>query len=297
MSTPNPRPYDPRYVAARRVLLDALHALSAHSDAIVIAGAQAVYLHTGATDLDLTIAPYTTDGDLAINPSLLGDDPVLEAVMEGAGFHLSPQPGGHIEPGIWLAPAGIDDSDLFVPVDLIVPEGAYSGGGTRAARLGPHGKRAARRAVGLEAALIDNATMTITALDPADDRAIDAHVAGPAALLVAKAHKINDRLASPRADRLVDKDAADVLRLMQATSPRDVGATLAQLRVHPTAGPATEAAIGYLAASFGRQGRPGIDMATRAMQLALTPEYIEALAVAYVTALISAALQADPSPR
>jgi hypothetical protein len=212
-------------------------------------------------------------------------------VIEGAGFHLSPQPGGHIEPGIWLAPAGIADSELFVPVDLIVPEGAYTGGGSRGARLGPHGKRAARRAVGLEAALIDNSTMTITALDPDDERSIDAQVAGPAALLVAKAHKINDRLKSPRVDRLVDKDAADALRLMQATSARDVGATLAQLRVHPTAGPATEAAIGYLSAFFGRPGRPGIDMATQAMQLAVTPEYIEALAVAYTTALIAAALQ------
>lgn len=31
-----------------------------------------MYLRTG--DANLAIAPYTTDGDLAINPSLLGDD-------------------------------------------------------------------------------------------------------------------------------------------------------------------------------------------------------------------------------
>jgi hypothetical protein len=73
------------------VLLDAL---AAHEQAIVIAGAQAIYLQTGAADLDLAISPYTTDGDLVVNPSLLGDDPRLEA----AGFHLSPQDCGHIEP-------------------------------------------------------------------------------------------------------------------------------------------------------------------------------------------------------
>lgn len=41
---------DPRYVAARRVLLDALTVLASHGDAIILAGAQAVYLHTGTAD-------------------------------------------------------------------------------------------------------------------------------------------------------------------------------------------------------------------------------------------------------
>jgi len=60
---------DPRYGAARRVLLDALQALQAHADALVIAGAQAVYLHTG--DGDLAVAPFTTDADLAVDPKAL----------------------------------------------------------------------------------------------------------------------------------------------------------------------------------------------------------------------------------
>ena len=38
---------DPRYVAARRVLLDALDALASQRRAVVVAGAQAVYLRTG----------------------------------------------------------------------------------------------------------------------------------------------------------------------------------------------------------------------------------------------------------
>ena len=36
---------DPLYVRARRALLDAADALEAHLDAVVLVGAQAVYLH------------------------------------------------------------------------------------------------------------------------------------------------------------------------------------------------------------------------------------------------------------
>jgi hypothetical protein len=74
---------DWRYVAARRVLLDALQALEPHAAALVIAGAQAVYLHTG--DGDLAVAPFTTDADLALDPDQLAGDPLLEAAMSDAG--------------------------------------------------------------------------------------------------------------------------------------------------------------------------------------------------------------------
>ena len=72
-----PQDLDPRYVAARRVLLDALTVLAPHGDAVILAGAQAVYLHTGAADL--AIAPYTTDGDLVLDPLLLGEAPELRS--------------------------------------------------------------------------------------------------------------------------------------------------------------------------------------------------------------------------
>ena len=57
---------DPLYVRARCALLDALDALEPHLDAIVLVGAQAVYLHTA--DTELSVAEYTTDADLAIAP-------------------------------------------------------------------------------------------------------------------------------------------------------------------------------------------------------------------------------------
>jgi hypothetical protein len=77
---------DPRYVAARRVLLDALLALEPHAAAVIIAGAQAVYLHTG--DGDLAVAPFTTDADLAVDPEQLASDPLIEAAMTGAAAML-----------------------------------------------------------------------------------------------------------------------------------------------------------------------------------------------------------------
>ena len=57
--------------------------------------------------------------------------------------------------------------------------------------------------------------MEIQALDPSDSRSVTMHVAGPGALVVAKVHKIAER--SSASDRMSDKDALDMLRLLQAT--------------------------------------------------------------------------------
>jgi hypothetical protein len=50
----------------------------------VLVGAQAIYLRTG--DAKLAVAPYTADGDVAIDPSGLMEDPKLAEVLSGAGF-------------------------------------------------------------------------------------------------------------------------------------------------------------------------------------------------------------------
>lgn len=81
---------DPRYVAARKVLLDALFALQPHGKAVIVVGAQAIYLRTGMNDVG--IAPYTSDGDIAVDPTILGDEPELEATMRSAGFDILPRP-------------------------------------------------------------------------------------------------------------------------------------------------------------------------------------------------------------
>jgi hypothetical protein len=93
-------------------------------------------------------------------------------------------------------------------------------------------------------------------------------------------HKLHDRVESGRSDRLDDKDAADVVRLMQATSPRTVGLTVARLCSDPIAGTVSTHAVEYLEELFGRRGRVGIRMAAAALRLGLPEERVEALSVA-----------------
>ena len=84
-------------------------------------------------------------------------------------------------------------AQAIVTVDLLVPR-ALGGPGRRAARMGEsHGKRTAMKAHGLEAAVVDNQLTVLGALDPADSRSFEIRVAGPAALLVSKIHKVAER--------------------------------------------------------------------------------------------------------
>lgn len=145
---------DPEYIEARTVLLDALDALADHRQALVVVGAQAVYLRTDPLE---GYQPFTTDADVVVDPALLPPRPGIERAMRGAGFHLKGEDTGRPEPGVWEARVAVADrrDDLVIPVDLIVPEAVAPPGGRRGARLGgEHGKRAARRAVGLEGALV-----------------------------------------------------------------------------------------------------------------------------------------------
>jgi len=104
---------------------------------------------------------------------------------------------------------------------------------TGGARLGPHGNLAARRSVGLDAVHVDRDITTVAAPDPQDGRRVDVEVAGGAALKVAKANTTDDLSAGGRPDRLKDKDASDVVRMMQTVSPREIGLTPAPLRTIP----------------------------------------------------------------
>ena len=83
------------YVEARRVLLDVLTALGPHLDAVVLVGAQAVYLRTeGRIE---GYQPFTTDADVVLDPSRLEPIPPLGEARTRAGFTLTD------EPGIWEA--------------------------------------------------------------------------------------------------------------------------------------------------------------------------------------------------
>ena len=106
---------DELYVLARRVLLDALEALGPHRSAVVLAGAQAVYLRVG--EADLAVAPFTTDGDLVLEPGVLEERPPLEEVLRGAGF----QPSSGDSVGIWVTHRPLGAGSVSVSADLLVP--------------------------------------------------------------------------------------------------------------------------------------------------------------------------------
>lgn len=149
----------------------------------------------------------------------------------------------------------------------------------------PRYVEARRVLVGLEAALIDNSEMSVTALDPADSRSISIKVARVPALLVAKIHKLSDRLAGDREDRQDDKDAADVVRLMGAADATSVAATLAALSAHASAGEVTLEAIERFGELFGSRAGEGIQMASRSLRTAIPAERVRAICLAYVEEL------------
>ena len=264
---------DPLYVRARTALLDAADALTEQRDALVLVGAQAIYLHTGRADF--AVAEYTTDADFCIAPAVLTDAPLLSGLLKARGF----SPGDH--PGAWSSPDGIS-------VDLMVPEAVAGPGPRRArgARLGPHGKRAARRAKGLEGALVDRKRITIPSLHPGVERSLAMLVAGPAALLVAKIHKIAERIGA--ADRVSDKDALDVLRLLQAIETATLAAGLAQLANDELSTAVTDEAVSQLAPLFGNPQAPGIGMAVRAGRPNAEADVISASFTALVSDLLAA---------
>ena len=134
--------FDPNYIEARETLLDAVEALEPHSNAVILVGAQAVYVHTESEDESFAVAPFTYDADIALDPELLEDSPVLIAAMSRAGFQL------HNPPGLYKR-------DSRAQVDLLVPK-AVGGPGRRGARLGGHGHDAARQVHGLEGVLVSH---------------------------------------------------------------------------------------------------------------------------------------------
>ncbi|MEV0623199.1 hypothetical protein AB0I81_58480 [Nonomuraea sp. NPDC050404] len=196
--------------------------------------------------------------------------------MNSAGFHRDPLDG---QPGAWLNSEGI-------PVDLMVPE-ALAGPGTkntRAARIPPHDRRATRRARGLEAAVIDNTIMAVTALDADDAREYRVRVAGSAALLVAKLHKIAERASVPH--RLNDKDAHDAYRVLIDADTAELAAAFRFLLQEPISSEVTSEAVEYLTTLFAAgPDALGSTMAGRAEEGIGEPE-----TVALATSLLAADL-------
>jgi len=259
--------------------LDALDALGPQRGAVILIGAQAIYLHTGA--IDMAVSEFTIDADIALDPALLQQVPEIEAAMTAAGFHRGKRVGA------WVARRTIGGVDSDVEVDLMVPE-AVGGPGSRAARLHGHGKHVARKARGLEAALVDKGAMSITALDALDVRSFSVAVAGPAALIVSKLHKIQERLAEREQRRLDAKDALDVLRLLRAVPTEDLASTFKKLLATNVCSEVTREALAGLKDLFSTARGVGSQMAVRAAGPLAVADEIAASCAALTVDLLDA---------
>lgn len=279
----------PLFVEARRILLDALDALGPQRAAVVLIGAQAVYLRVG--DAGMAVTVHTTDADLGVLPEFLSDAPRLGDVLRAADFRLSD------DVGTWMKDSALVAGSKPVPIalDLMVPD-AVGGPGRRAARIPPHGDRTARKARGIEAALYDRSSMTVRALDAKDTRTFDVDVAGPAALLVAKVHKIRDRANDEKRNQEIAKDALDVLRLLRGAPSPGMSDVLRALAAPPRSADSTRRATGevvrealdYLNAEFSRVGALGPRLAARAAAGAEDPDVVAASLVALAKETLAA---------
>ena len=235
---------------AKSALFDAMRALGPHRDSVILVGAQAVYQHTGM--MNLAVAEFTRDSDLVLDVSILADAPEISGLLRDAGFY---QAIG-ANPGAWLNRKGI-------PVDLMTPF-TLTGGGSRTADISPHMKETARRTPGLEAAIVDNKVMDIQSLE-VEAPALSMRVAGPSALMIAKAFKINDRKNST--SRLLDKDALDIYRLLVATEARDLIPVFVILLSDPITKATALAGVKFLSEIFILGEKPiGGVMVARALE-------------------------------
>ena len=272
--------YDKYYIDARETLLDAAEALGPHRDAVILVGAQAIYVHTEGEDVNFAVSPFTYDADLALDPELLGGSPTIVKAMGLAGFRLGDQPGLYSREG-------------RSQVDLLVPE-AVGGPGRRAARLGVHGNRAAMKVRGLEGALVSHKVRTITSLVPGADRSCLLKVAGPAALLVSKVHKIGERLEASdvRRQELLPKDAYDVYRLLRAIDTAELVLEFGLLQSEEVSSRVTSVALSTFQSLFGSRTDMGTRLLVRSVgALEQDPAFIIESSVALAQDLLAATSQ------
>ena len=269
-------PYDRNYIDARETLLDAAEALGPHSDAVILVGAQAIYVHTAGVADSFALSPFTYDADIALDPELLGSSPAIVDTMNRAGFRLSDHPGLYRRDG-----GG--------QVDLLVPE-AVGGPGRRAARLGVHGNQAAMKVHGLEGALVSHTRRKIATLVTDADRSCILKVAGPAALLVAKVHKIGERLedSDVRRQAQLPKDAFDIYRLLRAIDTTEMAKEFGLLQSHEISGGVTSEALSMFQRLFSAPSNMGTELVVRAVPATEDPDFIAASSVALSQDLLEA---------
>jgi hypothetical protein len=200
----------------------------------------------------------------------------LEQCLTGAGFTQSKQVG------TWCASRPTAKGSTNIEIDLLVPRVVSPGQGRRAANLPGHDKLAARIVNGLEGALIDCDPMALQAFEPSDSRIITINVAGAAALLIAKLHKIDDRQGSPR---LNAKDALDAFRLLRGEI-QDLTQRYQQLLNDSRTQNAAQKGITLLGDQFGTARSPGVTLLLQATGGLEDPSQMTASCVALAQELL-----------
>lgn len=122
--------------------------------------------------------------------------------------------------------------------------------------------------------MIDHDLIEIVALDDSDARRFSVRVAGPAALIVAKVYKLRDRLAAGKADRIADKDAADVYRLMLTVPMSEFLLRLEPILADETARSVCSEAVDLMVQMFGARLADGVRMAIDALRVAVPEDQV-----------------------
>ncbi len=234
---------EPSLVRGREAVFAAVHALASQASALILIGAQAIQEWALPVEASLAISPGSKDADLQIDARIVAAEPTLEASMERTGFRRASQPG------TWFSPQDVQ-------VDLLVAESQARGHGRRSAGVGDHDPRSARRVPGLEACLLFKETRRIASFTPGDRTTLEMFVARPAALLVAKLHKVGERIRD-QARRAQAKDAFDVLRLLQAPGGEGLADDLLIGRSDALCWPSVRQGVEYLRALFSTPAAAG----------------------------------------
>ena len=136
--------------------------------------------------------------------------------------------------------------------------------------------------------MVEKRKAMIRALDPTDPRGVEVAIAGPAALLISKLHKIRERITEREQRRLDDKDALDILRLLQAISTEELAEAFRQLTRAAVAAAVTREALTALEDLFAQANRPGSQTAVRAAGPLADPAQIAEPCAILTTDLIKA---------
>jgi hypothetical protein len=146
-----------------------------------------------------------------------------------------------------------------VPVDFLVAEAMAGRPGRRGAHVPGQPENSARQVRGLEGVLVDNDVIRIGALND-DPRSFELRVAGPAALIVAKMHKIAERVGTKRSH---DKDALESTGCC-VLSNRETWRCVSRVRAAAVSTEPTDAVVAEFKSLFGSPRAAGTDMIVRA---------------------------------